>query len=265
MSDFTSAAHFRFAPRMVTRRLAAVRLAAVLVAWGCVQPLSAWAQVTVTWDGSTDTTWSQPDTTSWSGATYNSGNTALFNGSGTGTVTITAGGVTPGQTNVTGGSYTFSGGPLGGSGGIAKSGAGTLTLTGSSDYSGTTSITAGVLNIQNASALGGTAAGTTVASGATLQIQGGITVTGESLSLIGAGIGSNGALRNISGSNTWAGNIAIDDLSLLNGVLPNVPVRLHSDAGNLMISGNITLAPGVSGSAASFGVQGAGTVEISGN
>ena len=81
----------------------------------------ACGQTTVTWNGATDTTWSQPDTTSWSGATYNSGNTALFNGSGVGTVTI-SGTVTPGQVNVTSGSYTFAGGAIGGSGGISKSG-----------------------------------------------------------------------------------------------------------------------------------------------
>jgi len=256
-----SPARPRFVPLIV-----AMRLAAVLVAWACVQPLPAWAQVTVTWDGSTNTTWSQPDTTSWSGATYNSGNTALFNGSGTGTVTIDAGGVTPGQTNVTAGSYSFSGGPLGGSGGIAKSGAGTLTLTGSSDYSGMTSITGGVLNIQNASALGGTAAGTTVASGATLQIQGGITVTGESLSLIGAGVSTTGALRNISGSNTWTGAIGIDGVA---GIGPNgdlTQVRIHSDGGSLTLSGPIQIAaPAASGSASAMLVTGAGNVQISGN
>jgi len=251
----------RFVPLIV-----AIRLAAVLVAWACVQPLPAWAQVTVTWDGSTNTTWSQPDATSWSGATYNSGNTALFNGTGTGTVTIDAGGVTPGQTNVTAGSYTFSGGPLGGSGGIAKSGAGTLTLTGSNSYSGTTSITVGVLNIQHASALGGTAAGTTVASGAGLQIQGGITVSGESLSLVGGGVSTTGALRNISGSNTWTGAIGIDGVA---GIGPNgdlTQVRIHSDGGSLTLSGPIQIAaPAASGSASAMLVTGAGNVQISGN
>ena len=98
--------------------------------------------------------------------------------------------MTPGQVNVTGGSYTFSGGGIGGSGGIAKSGAGTLTLTAANTYSGSTSVTAGVLNIQNATALGGTAAGTTVSSLAALQLQGGITVSGESLSIAGSGVAS---------------------------------------------------------------------------
>lgn len=190
---------------------------------------------TVTWSGG-NTTWTQPDSDSWS-ATYNSGNTAVFAGSGTGTVTI-SGTVTPGQINVTAGGYTFAGGVIDGSGGITKSGGGTLTLTGSNNYSGATSITGGAITIQNGSALGSTAAGTTVASGATLQIQGGITVTGESLSLVGS-------LINVSGSNAWAGNIAINDLT--------TPTRITSDAGNLLISGSVTLS--TSGSAAVLGIQ----------
>ena len=59
---------------------------------------------TVTWSGG-NTTWTQPDSDSWTSATYNSGNTAVFAGSGAGTVTIDAGGVTPGQVNVTSGDY----------------------------------------------------------------------------------------------------------------------------------------------------------------
>jgi hypothetical protein len=67
---------------------------------------------TVTWSGG-NMTWTQPDSTNWTSATYNSGITEVFAGSGTGTVTIDTGGVTPGQVNVTAGSYTFSGGDKG--------------------------------------------------------------------------------------------------------------------------------------------------------
>ena len=113
---------------------------------------SAWlsvghAQTTVTWNGSTDTTWTQPDLTSWSGATDESGDTAVVAGAGAGTVAI-SGTVTPGQINVTAGSYTLSG-AIGGGGGIAKSGAGTLTLAGSTanTYSGTTTVSGGRLEL----------------------------------------------------------------------------------------------------------------------
>jgi autotransporter-associated beta strand protein len=225
---------------------------------------------TVTWSGG-NMTWTQPDSDSWSSATYNSGNTAVFDGSGTGTVTIDAGGVTPGQVNVTSGSYTFSGGGIGGSGGIAKSGAGTLTLTAANTYAGTTSITAGVLNIRNATALGSTAAGTTVSSGAALELQGNITVTGESLSINGSGVASTGALRNMSGSNTWTGSISADLLGTVDiGNRVGGLNRLQSDTtSHLLLSGPVSIAVGTfngtAGTSAALILQGNGTGEISGN
>jgi autotransporter-associated beta strand protein len=139
----------------VARRLprsAAIRLSLTVFA-AAVLPLAAHAQVTVTWDGGGDMTWTQPDSTSWSGATYQSGDTALFAGAGPGTVTI-SGTVTPGQVNVTDGSYTLSG-VIGGSGGIAKSGGGTLTLAGSvaNTYAGITAVSGGTLSLNKSSGI----------------------------------------------------------------------------------------------------------------
>ncbi|MFM8763486.1 MAG: beta strand repeat-containing protein, partial [Spartobacteria bacterium] len=57
--------------------------------------------------------------------------------------------------------------------GLIKSGAGTWVLSGNNTYTGATTINAGAVNIQHANALGTTAAGTTVSSGAALQLQGG--------------------------------------------------------------------------------------------
>ncbi|MCX7415405.1 MAG: autotransporter-associated beta strand repeat-containing protein, partial [Planctomycetia bacterium] len=110
-------------------------------------------------------------------------------------------------------------------GGLVKDGTGTLTLTAANTYTGVTTINAGVLDLQNALALGGTAGGTTVAAGAALQLRGGITIGNETLSLSGSGIGNTGALRNISGNNTYG------------GVLTLTPVtRIQSDAGILTLS-----------------------------
>src|SRR5206468_168984 len=66
--------------------------------------------------------------------------------------------------------------PVAGMGGFTKDGPGTLTLSGTNTYTGLTTVMAGILNIQNGSALGATTTGTTVSSGATLQLQGGISV-----------------------------------------------------------------------------------------
>jgi autotransporter-associated beta strand protein len=130
---------------------------------------------------------------------------------------------------------------------LVKTGAGTLTMTGPNGYIGTTSINAGVVNIQNATALGTTAAGTTVASGAALEIQGGIAVGAETLTLNSTGISSNGALRNISGNNSWAGAVTLGSASSI-GV----------DAGQLTISSRI------SGAGMNLTKVGAGTLVFSG-
>ncbi|OYV02754.1 MAG: hypothetical protein CFE26_21830, partial [Verrucomicrobiales bacterium VVV1] len=103
---------------------------------------------------------------------------------------------------------------------------------------------AGVLNIRNANALGSILAGTTVTSGA-LEIQGGITTAAEPLTLNGTGITSSGALRNISGNNTWGTAVTLASASSI-GV----------DADTLII-------PSVAGA---FGLTkvGAGTLNITG-
>jgi fibronectin-binding autotransporter adhesin len=118
-----------------------------------------------------------------------------------------------------------------GTGGLTKAGIGTLTLSGTNSYGGLTTVSAGVLNVQNNSALGSTALGTTVASGATLQLQGGFDVTGEALSLSGTGVGGNGALRNLNSSNSWSGTITLAGVSTVN-----------ADAGTLYIGANVVNA-----------------------
>lgn len=137
-------------------------------------------------------------------------------------------------------------GVISGTGAVVKQGANTLTLTGANTYTGTTTISAGVLNIQNATALGTTAAGTSVTSGAALQLEGGISVGAEALTLNGTGISNNGALRNISGNNSWAGAVTLGSAT-----------RINSDLGTLTVSGNI-------GGAQNLTVGGDGNTTLSG-
>lgn len=111
---------------------------------------------------------------------------------------------------------------------ITKAGASTFSLTGASNYGGVTTVSAGVLNIRNGTALGSTASGTTVAGGAALQIQGGITVGTEALALNGSGIATDGAFRNISGTNTFGGVVTLASAS-----------TIASDSGTLTLSGNV--------------------------
>lgn len=134
-----------------------------------------------------------------------------------------------------------------GSGGLLKYGSGTLALGGTNTFTGAVSIFQGEVQISNSSAFGTTAGGVTVASGAALSLTGGIAVGAEALSLSGSGISSAGALRNISGTNSWAGNVSLTGNTTIN-----------SDAGQLTVSG------GVSGANQSLVVGGAGNVVLSG-
>lgn len=128
-----------------------------------------------------------------------------------------------------------------------KEGTGTSFLTGSNNYTGSTTVSSGVLNIQNTTATGTIAGGVSVTSGAAFQIQGGIAIGTEALTLNGTGIGNTGALRNISGNNSWAGAVTLGSAS-----------RINSDAGTLTISGAI------SGAGLGFTIGGAGNHVISG-
>lgn len=156
------------------------------------------------------------------------------------------------------------------SGELIKDGTGKLTLCGANTYAGSTTIISGVLNIQNEKALGATAGATSVASGAALEIEGAITTAVESLALNGTGIASGGALRNVSGANTFAGYITcLSD------------TRINSDRGALLIShengmrvkgksitfggaGNITVSNAIDGGAADLSKDGAGMLILGG-
>ncbi|MCY2991113.1 MAG: autotransporter-associated beta strand repeat-containing protein [Planctomycetota bacterium] len=96
---------------------------------------------------------------------------------------------------------------LAGSVNLNKTTTGSVTLSGPNTYSGTTSVTAGSLVLGNATALGSTVGGTTVASGAVLDLYG-QNVGAESVTLDGTGISSGGALINSSGTAaSLSGNI----------------------------------------------------------
>ena len=130
-----------------------------------------------------------------------------------------------------------------GAGGLTMDGSGTLTLTANNSYTGPTTVNAGVVNIQNSNALG--TSGATVAGGAALQVQGGITVS-NALTLNGMGVANDGALRNVSGNNTYAGAIALGSAA-----------RINSDSGTLTLSGAVNPAGGLT-------IGGSGNTTITG-
>lgn len=109
-------------------------------------------------------------------------------------------------------------------GGLTKDGEGTLTLTNSNTYTGVTNVVAGVLNARSDTALGTTAGGVVVTSGAALQLQGGISIGNEALTVGGSGIADDGALRNVSGDNSYAGAVTL-----------TAATRINSDLGTLTL------------------------------
>jgi autotransporter-associated beta strand protein len=132
-------------------------------------------------------------TNTYTGATLAGDGTLQLSGSLTGSAVSVVGDAVLDQTSA---------GIIAGAVGLAHNSTGTSVLAGTNTYDAVTAVNSGVLNIRSNAALGATVAGTTVASGAALQIQDGITVGAEALTLQGSGIAGTGALRNISGANT---------------------------------------------------------------
>ena len=143
---------------------------------------------------------------------------------------VMLGGAAPGTLTVGDATNATFDGVISERGDIVKQGDGTWTLTNNNTYDGTTTINNGVLEIEDAGALGDTTNDTTVNSGGTLALDTGITtVAGEGLTLNGTGeAGTAGALQNIGGTNEWQGTVDLGSA-----------VTINSDAGSLEISGNI--------------------------
>jgi autotransporter-associated beta strand protein len=160
------------------------------------------------------------------------GNTNLMIGTGGGTIDV-ASGFAVVLDNVD---------QLSGSGDLTKTGSGTLALGGATagfaSFTGAVTVSAGQVNIGHAQALGDTAAGTTVASGATLDVNGGISVA-EPLTL-------NGTLANSSGSNTWTGTITLGStIQVATGTTLTVSGQLTGDdltktGGGTLVASNPT-------------------------
>ncbi len=173
-----------------------------------------------------------------SGASYdlNGNDDTVASFAGGGNITLGAGTLTSNGSNA---STTFSG-MASGTGGLIKQGSGTLTLSGNNSYSGTTLVSAGSLAAAHANALGTTAGGTTVASGATLDLQN-IGIGAEAVTLNG------GTLAATTGTSSLSGAIA-----------------LGADS-NLNVSGTQLTLSGVVSGANALNKTGAGTAVLSGN
>jgi len=113
---------------------------------------------------------------------------------------------------------------------VSKSGEGTLVLGDNNSTVSIIYVQQGVLRVNHKDGLGPTANGTIVRGGAALELANNIAIGAESLTLSGAGISNGGALRNVSGANSFGGAIT----------LGGGGARVNCDSGSLTLSGGIT-------------------------
>jgi len=203
-----------------------------------------------------------------------------LNGGG---LTVTGSGVTvsnaialTGDGTITNANAVALSGIVSGTGALTKAGAGTLTLSGDNTYSGATAVTDGTLVAAHNNALGTTAGSTTVSSGASLGLQGGVMVA-EAVSALGLGASSAGAIYNISGTNTLSGNVTLTGASFLGVASDQLTISgnigggfniTKAGAGMLVLSGsnsynNTTVSAGTL-SVAADGNLGSGAVTLNG-
>jgi len=178
------------------------------------------------WDGSSNDNafWKQTTSVQNSGRVevgyYAAGGTSVTPG-------LITDGLAANSTSATSANAVFVGGAAGSQ----------VNLTAANTYTGLTTVNANArLEVQNASALGGTANGTTVSDGGALslyQATGGITVANEALSLSGVGVSSaNGALRNTGGNNAWNGSVTL-------GANTRINADTTGSSGSLTIGGAV--------------------------
>jgi len=138
-----------------------------------------------------------------------------------------------------------------GAGGIASVGTSSVLLSGTNSYTGGTSIADNVstsIIVASSSALGSSTGTTTIGDLGALQFEGGINVVQQSITLDGVGPANNGALENLSGTNTLSGNIILSN-----------PTTFQADAGELILPGSVTAA-----AATPLVIQGSGIIDLSG-
>ena len=200
-----------------------------------------------TWAGSITLGDGSPTTTSATVYSATAGNLLTLSGTSitsTNNSTLVVDG--PGDTTITSGIGT-------GNGGVTKNGTGTLILSGSSTYGGNTTINTGVLRLMSSNGLGSAGAGTTVSgNGSALQLAGGITTLAEPLTLNGTGVSNDGALRNFSGNNTFAGAITVGTGG----------TRINADSGTLLTLNN---AATITSANQDLAIGGVGNTAITGN
>jgi autotransporter-associated beta strand protein len=196
------------------------------------------------WDSSSDSSWDVNKTTNWlNGASldvFKQADSVLFDDSVAGvqtTVMITNGGMSASviTNNSSANSYTIIGsGKITGGASIVKLGSSTLTLGTTNDFLGPVTVQAGILRVTNNLALGATNGGTTILSGATLDVWGTtnnntLNLGFEQITVSGPGVNNGGAIIN-SGPNSQQNAIVL--LTLAGDTTVGGPGQWSAATGN---------------------------------
>ncbi len=249
------------------------------------------------WTGATSSTWNTSSmnwTTNFNSTTgvlgvymtsaYSSTTSATFGDTNpmtgaaitNGNITIQSGGVTPASVvfNNSSIAYTLSDATgdttgIAGTTGLIMNGTARVTLLGANTFSGPVQISAGSLCVQNSAALGSTS-GITVASGAALELNGGVTLGAFPLSLAGAGLSATpaGALDSVTGNNSFAGPISLTGAATIgsssSGAILTLTGGINTTIASSSQSAVVTFA-GVGNTAInSVGISGIGSVTMAG-
>jgi fibronectin-binding autotransporter adhesin len=153
--------------------------------------------------------------------------------------------------------------------GLNKAGSGELILSGSNTFSAPVTVSDGTLTLAHSNALGATGTwNNTVASGATLAFSNNIAINEGSVSVSGTGDGGNGALRNLSGDNSFAGTVNLTGNTTVTATAGSLtasgPVNLGSNTLTVSGAGGTTLS-GVIGGNGGITKTDAGALTLSGS
>ena len=187
----------------------------------------------------------------------------IFNiGSGGGTLDV-ASGATLIIDDGTGTGTASTASQLQGSGTITKTGLGTLSQDDSTAFAGAIIVTAGSLQPATGNAFGAASAGTTIQSGARLNVNG-ITMTNqEPLTIYGTGLASApaGALTSSTGTGTWVGPVTLGSNATISG---GAGALTLSSTATVNLNGfTLTLGQGGARTTTSGVISGTGAVVVS--
>lgn len=161
-------------------------------------------------------------------------------------------------------------GNLNGRDAVTKTGDGRMIINAANSFRSALRVNQGVVQLTNASASGTGEGGIQVQNGAALELSGGLSFTNDALFITGNGVSNGGALRNVSGANTYTGPISTgiggarvnnDDTGSLLTLFGVIATR---SSGDLTVggAGNTTASNVISGGGG-LTKDGAGTLTLS--